>query len=87
VPESDYEEMTVDLQPGDRVYFHSDGINEEQSPNGEEYGRARLTECLAAAREMPLDKSLDTLVEAIIAWRGNDAFGDDISILALERVS
>jgi phosphoserine phosphatase RsbU/P len=42
--ESDYEIVTLDLQPGDAVIFASDGILESQNSEEEAFGSARLTE-------------------------------------------
>jgi sigma-B regulation protein RsbU (phosphoserine phosphatase) len=84
VQEPEYEEMVIDIEPGDRVYFHSDGINEERNPDGREFGRQRLSAALHELQGVSLNESLDALVQRIIAWRGDDHFRDDISILAFE---
>ena len=84
VQESEYEEMVIDLEPGDRVYFHSDGINEEKKPDAEQFGRQRLGAALHELQGVSLNESLDALVQQVIAWRGDDSFSDDLSILAFE---
>ena len=84
VQESEYEEMVIDIEPGDRVYFHSDGINEERNPDAEQFGRQRLGAALHELQGVSLNESLDALVRRIIAWRGDDCFSDDLSILAFE---
>jgi len=47
-PEAKYDEMTVDLRPGDVVLFASDGILESENAGQEEFGSERLTSLLSA---------------------------------------
>ncbi len=83
VKESEYQERTIDLQPGDRVYLYSDGVNEEMNADREEFGRERMGAALSE-RSLSLNESLDALVNKVIAWRGDDRFADDISIMGVE---
>src|SRR5262249_5499165 len=46
-PDTQYEEITLDLQPGDAVLFASDGILEAENPDLEEFGIDRLSAVLA----------------------------------------
>ncbi len=43
-----FEDEVVDLGPGDRVIFYTDGITEATAPGGEEYGPERLATRVAA---------------------------------------
>ena len=79
-----YEESVLQLEPGDRLYLHSDGVDEQMNADSEQFGRQRLAQTLAACAEMSLEESLDTVVAEITAWRSADRFTDDVSILAVE---
>ncbi|MBP1622330.1 MAG: srrA 2 [Acidobacteria bacterium] len=79
-----YEETAVDLLPGDRLYLYSDGLTEETSPSGEEFGVTRLQAAIVQRQRLSLDENLDTLISDLTAWHGNDSFSDDITIAALE---
>lgn len=48
-PESKYEEIEIELRPGDVVFFGSDGILESFNAGGEEFGPERLAATLMAA--------------------------------------
>jgi sigma-B regulation protein RsbU (phosphoserine phosphatase) len=80
----EYEDTIIDLEPGDRLFLHSDGLNEEQKNGEEEFGRKRLGSSLDRRADVSLPESLDGLVDDVIAWRGDDKFQDDISIVAVE---
>jgi sigma-B regulation protein RsbU (phosphoserine phosphatase) len=41
---TDYEEVTVQTQPGDVIVLYSDGITDHMSPSGTEFGRGRLAQ-------------------------------------------
>jgi sigma-B regulation protein RsbU (phosphoserine phosphatase) len=82
--EAAYEDTLLELQPGDRLYVHSDGLNEERNPAGEEFGYERLLEAIADGKDMSLEDSIDSVVEKVVAWRGDDHLKDDVSILAME---
>ena len=82
--ESDYEDTVLDLEPGDRLYLYSDGVNEERNSENQEFGRPKLCRTLAGSNSLSLANSLDTLVKEVIAWRGDDRFNDDVSILGFE---
>jgi sigma-B regulation protein RsbU (phosphoserine phosphatase) len=43
-----FEEEAVELAPGDRALFYTDGITEATAPGGEEYGAERLASLVAA---------------------------------------
>jgi serine phosphatase RsbU (regulator of sigma subunit) len=48
------------------------------------FGSDRLLQFINDARELPLTEVLNTLKEALVTWRGNGEFEDDISLLAME---
>ncbi len=79
-----WEERTVALEPGDRLFLLSDGIPEAAGDDGEEFGLERLAGVLSQARDRSLDGILDAVLEAVTAWTGDRGLGDDVSILAVE---
>jgi sigma-B regulation protein RsbU (phosphoserine phosphatase) len=48
-PDTEYEESSIELEPGDLVLFASDGILESENGDQEEFGSQRLHALLAAA--------------------------------------
>jgi len=79
----EYEEFVLDLQPGDRLYLHSDGLNEEMNANREQFGEERLLEAIADAQVLDLNDAVESLIQKVVAWRGEDHLSDDVSILAI----
>lgn len=63
-PDSQYEEITVDLVPGDTVLFASDGILESSNAEQEEFGSDRLFSVLAGVSP---EQSAEEIAAAILA--------------------
>lgn len=81
--ESEYENTTIQLQAGDRLYLHSDGLYEERHPeSGELFERERMMEVLADKRTDSLGQSVTSLVDAVVKWRGDTHLSDDATIVA-----
>ena len=84
-PDSEYEDTVIELQAGDRLYLHTDGLYEERnSETREQFGRDRMQQDLCAAAGNPFVASLDGLIQSITRWRGSDGFSDDIAVLGCE---
>jgi len=79
-----YEQVELELEPGDRLYLYSDGISEAQSPSGEELGEERVAEKLQPLLDHDLDASISSLLDWVWEWGGGTGPGDDVSVLAVE---
>lgn len=81
--DAEYEESVIHLEPGDRLYLHSDGLTEEVNAQDEEYGDDRLLVAVDDTRAVGLQESVESLVRKVVAWRGEEHLRDDVSILAV----
>ncbi len=79
-----YEERSIQLFPGDRIYFYSDGITEAMDASGEEFGVQQLLLRLSELQTFPLDQTLKSLLECLENWRCQECLRDDVSVVALE---
>jgi sigma-B regulation protein RsbU (phosphoserine phosphatase) len=82
-----YQEHSIRLKPGDRLYFYSDGVTEAMNPVSDQFGDDRLIQTTVQTRSITLEKSVLTLLTEITRWQGSERFHDDISILAVEMES
>jgi phosphoserine phosphatase RsbU/P len=81
--EAEFEESVIDLARGDRLYFYSDGVTEEVNSQDQEFGEERLLRAIADGQGSSLQETVETLVQKVVAWRGEEHLRDDISILAV----
>ena len=79
-----YDDEALTLEPGDRLYFYTDGVIEALDANEEEFGHPRLLEAIAARRSLPLRAGLEAVAADVRAWCGG-RLKDDVSLLAVER--
>ena len=79
-----YQERSIRLSPGDRLYLYSDGVPDAMDPVGKPFGNARLLEAIVQGRSKPLQQSVDDLLGEIARWHGSESPQDDHSILAVE---
>ncbi len=85
--DSEYEDVTVQLEPGDRVYLFSDGVVEQTGPaGGEPFGRKRLVDLLLADHDKDLSHVVTHGMNALADWAGGRRFQDDVSLVALEWI-
>ena len=84
VADDAYDERTLHLAPGDRLYLYSDGLPDAMSPTGESFGDARLLDAINRTRHEPLKQAIDSLLGEIAAWQEGQRPQDDISLLAVE---
>jgi sigma-B regulation protein RsbU (phosphoserine phosphatase) len=64
LPDTQYDESVIDLEPGDIVLFASDGIVESANHEQEEFGLQRLSALLSG---IPPEHSARTIAERILA--------------------
>ena len=78
-----YSEARVPLEPGDLLFFYTDGLVEAENSTGDMFGAERLQQLLSEAQARDL-ASILTLVEARVrAFRGDVEPLDDATMMAL----
>jgi sigma-B regulation protein RsbU (phosphoserine phosphatase) len=79
-----YEQQSVRLVPGDRIYLYSDGVTEVMDESRTQFGTARLVDSLSNTASESLTQSISLLQNEVSLWRGNTPSKDDMSILGME---
>jgi sigma-B regulation protein RsbU (phosphoserine phosphatase) len=78
-----YSEARVALEPGDLLFFYTDGLVEAENETGDMFGAERLQQLLSEAQARDL-ASILTLVEGRVrAFRGDVEPLDDATMMAL----
>ena len=82
-PDETYDEVRVELEPGDAVIVYTDGLVESRR-NGELYGIERLDAVLASSATLGAQELADRLVGECRAFAGGE-LPDDCAIVVIRR--
>ncbi len=84
LPDTEYELKEVVLEPGDVVFFYTDGVTEAMDAERNQFGEERLCSVLARNTGRSAAGVIDAVSEAVKEWIGNGKATDDITSLALK---
>jgi two-component system sensor histidine kinase ChiS len=81
---SEYSNVTVNIEQGDRLIFFTDGLIEERDSSGEIFGEEAFEKILTELRDLPPARVIDECFMNIYNWSGNyktDGFEDDATMI------
>ncbi|EGU36019.1 SpoIIE family protein phosphatase [Vibrio scophthalmi] len=79
----DYQSSIIQLEPGDKVWFYSDGITE--ADNGlEQFSEDGLRDTIEKLNNYPTQQQTEMAVKSVQQWRNKECFDDDVSVLVAE---
>ncbi len=84
-PQVKYRQGDARLAPGDLLVLYTDGVNEEQAPDGEEFGEERLRQLVLDHRDEPVSTIGDRIREGVNRFRGKAEPFDDLTVCLIRR--
>jgi sigma-B regulation protein RsbU (phosphoserine phosphatase) len=78
-----YEEIVLDLAPGDLFVFCTDGVSEAMDDGGGEFGRDRVLEIVRGAYGRDAVHVADAIVSAVGDFRGPAPQNDDMTVVVI----
>ena len=81
----EYAQETFMVEPGDTIFFYSDGVSEAMNRGGEEFGVIRMCEVLANSPSPNPRDTNEAMFEGVRAFAGDTPQSDDITCLTLCR--
>ncbi len=84
-PSGSYREGELQLEPGDVVALYSDGVNEANDPDDNEFEMERLIEGLRSRADQDAQSILDGIFADVDAFAGSAPQYDDITMLVLKH--
>ncbi len=84
--EASYEQSEIQLEPGERLFFYTDGVTEAMNEDGNQFGEKQLEDTLNINAEKKMIQSVlvDNVYQALKNWRGKAPQSDDITTLVLD---
>jgi sigma-B regulation protein RsbU (phosphoserine phosphatase) len=84
MPGEQYRERTVQLAPGDRICFYTDGLIESRNEIGETFGVEELTECVRNHGAAPPERLSADILTCQQGFRGSQPLSDDVTLVVAE---
>ena len=81
-----YREGALTLEPGDRLFLHTDGMTDQRNAEGEFYDEERLFASVSANLDQPPAQMLDEVFAGVQRF-GSGGRGDDMTAMLLEITS
>lgn len=80
-----FEETTIQLEKGDRIYLFSDGYMDQfGGPENKKFNISRFKDMLLEFKEEPMDYQVDKLDTTFENWKGNTEQIDDVLVIGIE---
>jgi sigma-B regulation protein RsbU (phosphoserine phosphatase) len=80
----EYDEVTIETEPGDVIALYSDGIHDGPNVEGEEYGDERLAEVLKKTSHLPAKAIVDSIFKDLELFTAGTRMFDDQTIIILK---
>lgn len=81
--EANYEETQLQLVPGNKVVFYTDGIVEAMNEQEEIFGFERLLEVIQGTQSISADLLLKEVLDRVNEFAGGAAQHDDLTVIVL----
>ncbi len=85
-PEAEYQEVQLELQPGEALVVYSDGVTEARNGAGEFFGEKRLFRLLSDVSGKNAVAVGETIIQAVEQFVGEAKRADDLSLIVLKRL-
>jgi sigma-B regulation protein RsbU (phosphoserine phosphatase) len=81
---AEYQEMEIQLEPGDTLVFYTDGLSEARDLRGEEFGVERLREAVEKNSTLVVKKLVEKVFSQIEKFTLDNRKYDDQTVVALK---
>lgn len=85
MPDAEYKEQRVELNPGETLLVYSDGLTEAENESGEFFGEERLKRMLPQIEGLSGKAACAKVLSEVESFIGEERYSDDLSIAVLKR--
>lgn len=87
VPEPQFDQLSLQLSPGDVLLLYTDGVTEAMNPERELFGDERLAAVLRAHHQRSPQEIINAVLDAVNSFAGGQSQADDITMVVIKRTS
>jgi sigma-B regulation protein RsbU (phosphoserine phosphatase) len=81
--DANYQETEIQLSPGDRLLFYTDGIVEAMNKQEEIFGFERLLDVVQRSKSMDADSLLKEILNKVNEFTGDASQHDDLTVIVV----
>jgi serine phosphatase RsbU (regulator of sigma subunit) len=85
LPATTYQEVGLEIAPGEMVLAYSDGLTEAENSLGEEFGMSRLETLLPELRPLDPESVVRRILKEVDRFLGDARTTDDLSLVVIKR--
>ena len=82
IPGAQFVEYDIDIEPGDRIFLYTDGLNEAKRSDGERFGLDRMLTVLNSHKGDSNEKTIAAMKDAVALFVGPEDQFDDMTMLS-----
>jgi sigma-B regulation protein RsbU (phosphoserine phosphatase) len=79
-----YGQITISMNPGDRLFAYTDGIIDAPNPEGESFGLDRLKDALDANTGASVSELKSAVLTTLHEFTEKELTHDDVTLIAME---
>ena len=81
IPGATFTGYSFEMEPGDRIFLYTDGLNESKRSDGERYGLDRMLSVLNSHKDSTNEELITTMMYSVSKFVGNEPQFDDMTML------
>lgn len=85
LPEIEYEQQAIVMEPGDALVLYTDGVSEASDAEQQMFGRERLRQVIARHRALSAGELAEAILAAVDAFAGDAPQFDDLTLVVAKR--
>jgi sigma-B regulation protein RsbU (phosphoserine phosphatase) len=85
MPDAQFDESTIVINPGELLVLFSDGITEAMNNADEEFGDQRLSDVVLKNRNEPAERIIEIIFSEVKSFIGSSSQMDDMTLVVIQR--
>lgn len=81
MPNMDFQEHTLTVEPGDTLFVYTDGLTDRRNESGEFYSIDRIARLLEQSSGSELEKAFQAILSDVSSFSSTEEFRDDIAFV------
>lgn len=84
-PEKDFTNYVLEIKPGDKIFFFSDGLPDQLGgPEIKKYSPRRIRESIVENKDLTMEEFNSFFAQDFMAWMGDNKQIDDVLLIGIE---